>query len=100
MILRLYGKAQVIHEADAAWNELFPRFPALPGARQIYDLAIDLVTTSCGFGVPLYEYQGDRSLLNDWANAKGREGIRTYWEKKNQQSIDGLPTSILEKSRT
>jgi hypothetical protein len=54
LILRLYGTARVIHPRDAEWAELYALFPPLPGARQIFDLSVDLVQTSCGQAVPLY----------------------------------------------
>ena len=97
LILRLYGQAKAIHPADPAWGELFPLFKPLPGARQIFDLTVDLVQTSCGMGVPNYTYAGDRESLNDWARKKGEEGVKRYWEEKNQVSLDGIPTSILRK---
>ena len=71
----------------------------LPGARQIFDLSVDLVQTSCGMAVPLFDYAGDRDLLKDWALKRGEHGIREYWEEKNQRSMDGMPTNILERSR-
>lgn len=98
MILRLYGEANVIHHNDQQWEGLYRHFEPLPGARQIFDLAVDLVQTSCGMGVPLFEYRGDRELLNDWARKKGETGIRQYWQEKNQQSIDGRPTHIMQKN--
>ena len=48
-------------------------------------------------GVPNYTYAGDRESLNDWARKKGEEGVKRYWEEKNQVSLDGIPTSILRK---
>jgi hypothetical protein len=98
LILRLYGTAKVIHRGDAEWAELIPLFPPLPGARQIFDVAIDMVQTSCGFGVPFYTYDGERDMLSNWAEKKGEAGIRQYWSDKNRQSIDGIPTHIIEKS--
>ncbi len=97
-ILRLYGQAKVIHKKDPEWPELSSHFTLLPGARQIFDLSVDLVQNSCGMSVPLYSYDGDRNQLKDWATKQGDEGIEKYWQKKNQQSIDGLATHILEKS--
>ncbi|MEL6554352.1 MAG: pyridoxamine 5'-phosphate oxidase family protein [Cyanobacteria bacterium J06621_11] len=94
MILRLYGKARAIYPRDADWDELIADFPTLPGTRQLYDLSVDLVQTSCGYGVPLYEYQGDRTTLNQWAEKKGPEKIEAYQRQKNQMSIDGLPTHL------
>lgn len=92
MILRLYGTAKAVHNDDPEWKLLFPLFPAIPGARQIFDLNINLVQTSCGMAVPLYDYVGEREQLNTWAAKKGTEGLKTYWEETNHISIDGKPT--------
>ncbi len=97
LILRLYGTAKVIHPRDPAWRDLFPLFNPLPGARQVFDLAVDLVQTSCGFGVPYFDYLGEREDLTQWAIKKGEAGLKQYWEEKNQISIDGIPTHILAK---
>ncbi|MEN6585126.1 MAG: pyridoxamine 5'-phosphate oxidase family protein [Sulfuricella sp.] len=98
LILRLYGTARVVHKGDAEWNRLFPLFKPLPGARQIFDVTLDLVQTSCGMGVPYFTYDGDRESLSEWATKKGEEGLKQYWEEKNQMSIDGIPTHIAGKS--
>ncbi len=90
MILRLYGEARTIYPEDEPWEMLAAQFePLLPGARQIIDMKVDLVQTSCGMGVPFMDYSGEREALNDWAKKKGDAGIQAYWEEKNQQSIDG-----------
>lgn len=94
MILRLYGHARTIHPRDPAWDELIGRFPPLAGARQVIDLRVDLVQTSCGMGVPFFEYRGEREQLRQWAEKKGRDGIEQYWRQKNPLSIDGKPTKI------
>ena len=70
MILRLYGKAKVIHKNDSQWIELYNLFSKIPGARQIFDLEVDLVQTSCVMAVPFDNYVDDRELLNDWATKK------------------------------
>lgn len=98
LILRLYGTARVIHQGEADWNVLFAHFTPLPGARQIFDLAIDLVHTSCGMGVPCYDFTGERKSLSDWAQKKGDDGIKQYWAEKNQSTIDNIPTNIVVKS--
>ena len=59
-------------------------------------LDVDLVQTSCGFGVPLYDYRGERPALARWAEAKGAEGLEAYRREHNAHSIDGLPTGLLE----
>ena len=95
-ILRLYGKGKEIKEGDESWNELISLFPETPGTRQIFDITIDSAQTSCGMSIPYFEFKGERNDLNDWAEEQGKEGIKKYWTDKNQQSIDGLPTHILE----
>lgn len=97
-ILRLYGQAKAIHKNDPEWTELAAHFTLLPGARQIFDMSVDLVQNSCGMSVPFYSYDEDREQLKDWASKQGEEGIKRYWEKKNQKSLDGVETHILEKS--
>lgn len=98
LILRLYGKAKVIHSGDSEWEELSGLFDEYVAARQFFQLDIELVQTSCGFGVPFYEYLGDRDAALKWAENRGREGIKEYWQEKNQVSLDGRPTHILEKA--
>ena len=95
-ILRLYGKGKEIKEGDDGWNELIGFFPETPGTRQIFDITIESAQTSCGMSIPFFEYKGEREELNDWASSKGKEGIKDYWAEKNQESIDGLPTKILD----
>lgn len=98
LILRLYGSARVVHQTNADWEELYRHFPQQTGARQIFDLAIDMVQSSCGFAVPFFDYAGEREMLTEWAAKKGEDGIRQYWTDKNQTSLDGLPTHIVEKN--
>lgn len=98
LVLRLYGKAKVYHRSDREWVELLSVFKPLPGARQIFVVELDMVQSSCGMSIPYFDYVGERESLNDWARAKGEDGIRQYWSQKNQVNIDGLPTYIIEKS--
>jgi len=98
IILRVYGNATVIHKNDSEWKELFSLFNAMPGARQIFDLSVDLVQTSCGMSVPLFDYVQEREQLTNWAIKKGEEGIKEYWHEKNQISLDGKPTNIMSKN--
>lgn len=96
LILRLYGSAKTIHPSDREWSELYAHFPDNAGARQIFDMTMDTCQTSCGFAVPLMEYKEDRDILDKWVAQKGEEGVKQYWIDKNQESIDGKPTGILE----
>lgn len=95
LILRLYGQGRVIRPRDPDWQSWLDRFEALPGTRQIMLLSVESVQTSCGFGVPLFDYQGDRTQLVEWAERKGPDGLQAYWQAKNQTSIDRLPTYLL-----
>jgi len=98
MILRLYGQAQVVHQNDPEWEELIAGFDPIPGARQIFDLKIEMVQTSCGMAVPLFDYREDREFLKKWASIKGEQGLKEYWEEKNQLSLDGKQTHIVDKN--
>ena len=98
LILRLYGQAKVLHHNDPEWEVLLAMFDPIPGARQIFDLKIEQVQSSCGFGVPFYSYNGERDSLREWAIKKGGEGLKQYWKDKNQASIDGIPTNIVAKN--
>ncbi|MBE9199706.1 MULTISPECIES: pyridoxamine 5'-phosphate oxidase family protein [unclassified Nodularia (in: cyanobacteria)] len=93
-ILRLYGQGYTILPSHPDWKTLYSLFPQIPGTRQIIVADIERVQTSCGMGVPLYEYQGQRQSLVNWASKKGEEGIQEYQQQKNIISIDGLSTPL------
>jgi len=96
LILRLYGAGRAIHRRDAEWADLDSLFPPLAGKRQIVVIDIADIISSCGFGVPLMTFAGQRTALPDWAAGKGEDGIRAYWRDKNAVSFDGLPTGVLD----
>lgn len=96
MILRLFGKARVIHHRDERWDELIHLFPPHPAPRQVFEMDINMVLTSCGYGVPLYELKQERGTLAKWAVNKGPDGIEDYWREKNRLSLDEKPTGIFE----
>lgn len=90
-IVRLHGRGEVVPPGSGEWERLRPLFPAEPPGRAIIRVAVERVSDSCGYGVPLYEFQGERSQLPAWADRKGPEGIRQYQADKNKSSIDGIP---------
>lgn len=96
LILRLFGKVQTVHPRDTKWSELIELFPETKGARQIFELDIDMVLTSCGFGVPYFELKGERPTLKKWAEKRGSDGVEAYWAEENQQSLDSKPTGIFK----
>ena len=94
MILRCYGKAKTLHERDAQWADYIGHFAPHPSSRQLVLFDIDLVQTSCGFGVPFHEYVGERDNMQKWLAKRDRSDIENYWAEKNQTSLDGFPTGI------
>ena len=99
LILRLYGTGRVIRRGSDEYAALrLAHYDSTepPGARQMIALDVELVQTSCGYNVPLFDYKAERDTLIRWAEAKGPEGLETYWREKNQQTIDGFPTGLLE----
>lgn len=95
-ILRLYGNAKIYHERDKEFELYLPSFPKLAGARQIIEMDVDLVQTSCGMAVPFFDYKEERTHLNEWAEKQGVEKIKAYQLEKNSVSIDGFETKITE----
>ena len=95
-ILRLYGTGYTVLPTDEEWDELASHFTILSNTRQIIVADIHKTQTSCGFGVPLYEYTGEREIMFEWAEKKGAEGIKQYQKEKNVSSIDGLPTALAQ----
>ncbi|TBM99742.1 pyridoxamine 5'-phosphate oxidase family protein [Hyunsoonleella flava] len=94
LILRLYGTAAVYHERDTQFQNYKHHFPEIPGTRQIVEMTIDSVQTSCGYAVPFMDFKEERQQLNSWAEKQGKERIEKYWKEKNVKSIDGLETKI------
>ena len=96
LILRLYGHGRAIpHGTDEYRAVLAEHFGGLVepmGARQIMRLDFDLVKTSCGYGVPFFDYVGERDQMDRWCEAKGEEALVEYRETYNTTSMDGAPT--------
>jgi hypothetical protein len=90
-IVRLHGRGEVMTRDDARFAEEVARFPEHPAARSVVRVEVDRVSDSCGHGVPLMEYRGDRDQLERWALNRGEERLASYRAQKNATSIDGLP---------
>jgi len=93
-ILRLYGKGITVLPGTKEWDTYVPWFEVYPSTRQIIVVEINLVQTSCGFGVPMYDFKSHRNLHFEWADTKGQKGLEEYIEANNLKSLDGLPTPI------
>jgi hypothetical protein len=94
LILRVYATVNTIHINDPRWDTLISHFPVHEGARQLFELNVHQVQTSCGFAVPYYEYQGERPTLQKHWEQKGDIDMPDYWAKKNATSIDNFDTGI------
>ena len=94
MILRVFGTAKAYHPRDKEYSELIDMFPKQTGTRQLIDINIEMVQTSCGMAVPYLDFKKERRQLESWADDKGEDGILEYWKEKNIASLDGKPTGI------
>lgn len=90
-IVRLHGRGRVVGRYDEGYDELAARFDALPGARAVVVVDVSRVSDSCGFGVPLMSYEGERDLMQRAFARKGDAGSADYRRRKNRASLDGLP---------
>jgi hypothetical protein len=81
----------VITPKHPRFAEMEKHFPKNPGVRSFIHVNVTRVSDSCGFSVPLYDFKGQRDVLDRWAEAKGPEKVQQYQSKKNRVSIDGLP---------
>jgi hypothetical protein len=89
LILRIYGRGEPVVPWDRGWEELAPHFTLLPGTRQIFDIAVESVQTSCGWGVPIMTLEKERAtLLKYHAKADPVEWAGKY--RTRRTSIDGL----------
>jgi hypothetical protein len=61
--------------------------------RAIVRVAVERISDSCGFGVPLMEFVRERDAMDKWVEKKGLENLPAYRREKNTRSIDGLPTA-------
>lgn len=91
LIVRLYGRGEVILPGHPDFESLVRSFPPNPGTRSVIRMSVTRIADSCGMAVPLMAFQDHRTDLDEWAQASGPEKLAAYRRKKNTQSIDGLP---------
>ena len=89
-ILRIHGRGDYVDAASAEFGALMTQFSPLEGVRGIVRIKVTRVADSCGWGVPLMRYEGERTKLVEWCRDKGEAGLADYRAKKNKKSIDGL----------
>ena len=90
-IVRLHATGEVLEPGDPDFERLRPEFPDLPGTRSIVRASLTRIADSCGWGIPLYDFQGPREQLVRFAEQLGPEKIRRAQIGINARSLDGLP---------
>ena len=93
-IVRLYGKGEAVQFDDPRFPDLLKLFPAFEKARAIVTVKLDRVSDSCGWGVPFYDFKGERDQLKrtwDHAYEKHGDAVDEKFFESNAESIDGLP---------
>lgn len=90
-IVRVHGSGRVIEAADDEFEEWVSHFPQRDGVRAVIVVDCERVSRSCGFGVPLMTFEGEREELPNWCRKKGDDGLVDYQKRKNAVSLDGLP---------
>jgi hypothetical protein len=90
-IVRLHGHGEVIEPWHPGFERLRSIFPSRVGIRSCVKVRLTRISDSCGYGVPLYDFRGERTQLKAWAEHKGEEGIKAYQQEVNSDSLDGLP---------
>ena len=96
LILRIYGQGRAVLPQDAEWRELAAHFAMLPGTRQIFDIAVESVQGSCGWGVPIMHVDHERVTLPKYHAQSDPEKWVTKVAKRTR-SIDGLPTRATDR---
>src|SRR6185437_12760696 len=90
-VVRLQGHGTVLAPGETAFNDLRSRFPDLPGIRSIIHINVTRISDSCGFGVPQFQFVGERDQLPKWCATKGEPQLADYRKKHNSSNVDGLP---------
>ncbi|MBX7541392.1 pyridoxamine 5'-phosphate oxidase family protein [Qipengyuania sphaerica] len=96
LILRIYGTGRAVLPQDRDWPELSAHFELLPGTRQIFDIAVETVQTSCGWGVPFMEYRDERRTLKK-AQAQSDPEEWLARQQGRDSSIDGIPVRTTDR---
>ena len=89
-ILRVYGNAQCVLPRDDAWPDYVSLMPEQVGARQFFVVHIEVVQTSCGWGVPEMQLVRERPTLSKFAQSLGRQGIQASWTKERPRPKDNI----------
>ncbi len=90
LILRLYGQAHVMQFDEPGFDAELARFPGFERARNIVTVDVDRIADSCGWGVPFYDFKGERDQLKRAIEHRTRDEWAERRYTSNAESIDGL----------
>jgi hypothetical protein len=90
-IVRFHGHGRVVEPHSPEFPGFAAQFPKYESTRSIIVVEVTRISDSCGFGVPLMKYEGERDQHFSWVQKKGPAGLREYKQQKNRRSVDGLP---------
>ena len=90
-IVRFHGRGRVVTRYDGDYDALASRFTDVPGARAVITVDVERISDSCGWGVPLMSYEGQREIMRPYFARMGPDGSADIRRRKNRTSIDGLP---------
>ncbi|KAF9462487.1 hypothetical protein BDZ94DRAFT_1127514, partial [Collybia nuda] len=111
-IARLFGTGTVYEYGTPEYEALLPPGKRQVGSRSVIMMDVRKVSTSCGYAVPFYTYNSQRTRLLEFfrrkeaadieaeaglepaectAPPRPENGLKQYWVAKNSTSINGLP---------
>ncbi len=90
-IIRFYGTGRAVEPHDDQFGSLVPLFPSMPAIRNFIVVDVERIRDACGYGVPLYEFKGERESLGSFVASKSRDEMLEYRKEKNAVSLDGMP---------
>ncbi|MEY2943299.1 MAG: hypothetical protein RLY97_1313 [Pseudomonadota bacterium] len=96
LILRIYGQGRAVLPMDPDWADISEHFTLLSGTRQIFDIAVESVQTSCGWGVPVMTLESERQTLTKYHAGKDPDEWAAKYALRTT-SIDGLPTRATDR---
>lgn len=90
-IVRIFGRGEAVPFTDPRFADLLKRFPGYTRARAIFTVHIEKIMDSCGWGVPFFEFKGERDQLRRNVDFRSFEDWTEHRFNTNATSLDGLP---------
>jgi hypothetical protein len=91
MVLRLYGRGESCGFDEPGFSEKMKLFPGFERARAVITVRLIRIADSCGWGVPFFDFKGERDQLRRWVDARPHDEWAARRYESNAASIDGLP---------